>query len=112
MDFVTYVRKPFTVKAVMVTEENMEEIAKQVGEIRETEDETPARKYIFVDRRIVPNVFKVFPGFYMTKMGDNIRFYSKKVFNEQFTEQTPEITNWVDYMNGNTEKSTEVVNGG
>jgi hypothetical protein len=93
--FTTFVRKPFVVDAVEITAENLEEIAKYVGDLREMEDGTP---YILVDQRLVPNVERVYPGFFMTKMGQNVRCYSKKIFKEQFIEQTQEIKPWVDFM--------------
>lgn len=95
MEFTAYVRKPFLVNAVEVTEENIEEVAKFVGDLREREDGT---KYILVDRRLVPNVDRVYPGFFMTKMGQNVRCYSRKIFKEQFVENTPEIQPWLDLM--------------
>jgi hypothetical protein len=95
MDFTTFVRKPFVVEAVEVTAENIAEVAKYVGDLREKEDGTP---YILVDRRLVPNVFRVYPGFFMTKMGENVRCYSRKIFREQFTETTEKINAWVEFM--------------
>jgi hypothetical protein len=88
MEFTTFIRRPFKVEAVEVTRENIEEIAKDVGKIRHDDQDRP---YIYVDRRIVPNVYNVWPGYWMTKMGDNVRFYSKKAFRNQFIESTPEI---------------------
>ena len=95
MEFNEYVRKPFLVEAVEITEENIGEVAKYVGELREKDDGTP---FIYVDRRLVPNIFRVYPGFYMTRMGDHIRCYSRKVFNEQFVMGEPDIIAWVDFM--------------
>lgn len=95
MEFATFVRKPFVVEAVEVTAENIAEVAKYVGDLREKEDGTP---YILVDRRLVPNVFRVYPGFFMTKMGENVRCYSRKIFKEQFTETTEKINAWVEFM--------------
>ena len=95
MNFQTFVRKPFVVEAIEVTVENIGEVAKYVGDLREKEDGTP---YILVDRRLVPNVFRVYPGFFMTKMGENVRCYSKKIFKDQFMEQNEEIKPWVEYM--------------
>jgi hypothetical protein len=89
MEFSTFVRKPFMVEAVEVTTENIAEIAKLVGTLKEKPDGTP---YIHVDKRLVPNVYKVYPGFWMTRMNDNIRCYARKVFIEQFIESTPEIS--------------------
>lgn len=97
MEFKTFVRKPFTVEAVEVTKENIEELAPLIGTLRTKDDGTP---YIQVDRRLVPNIYRVYPGFWMTKMGDNVRCYSKRIFNEQFAQATPDIDNWVKFMNG------------
>lgn len=97
MNFTTFVRKPFVVQAVEITVDNIAEVAKSVGDLREMEDGT---LYILVDNRLVPNVNKVFPGFYMTKIGGKVRCYSKKIFKEQFIEQTDEIKPWVDFMTG------------
>jgi hypothetical protein len=97
MNFATFVRKPFVVQAVEVTAENISEVAKYVGDLREKEDGTP---YILVDRRLVPNVERVYPGFFMTKMGENVRCYSRKIFTEQFMEQSEEIKPWIEFMTG------------
>lgn len=97
MEFTTFVRKPFVVDAVEVTTENIGEVAKYVGDLREKEDGTP---YILVDRRLVPNVFRVYPGFFMTRMGENVRCYSKKIFKEQFMVQDDQIKEWVNFING------------
>lgn len=88
MEFTTFVRKPFTVEAVEITEDNIEEIAEYVGTLRQKENGQP---YIAVDKRLVPNVYRVYPGYWMTRMGDNIRCYSKRIFMEQFVESTPEL---------------------
>ena len=95
MQFSTFVRKPFIVDAIEVTAANIGEVAKYVGDLREKEDGTP---YILVDRRLVPNVDRVYPGFFMTKMGENVRCYSRKIFRDQFIIQTPEIKPWIDFM--------------
>lgn len=103
MEFKEYVRKPFIVEAVEVTEENIEEIAKDVGEIRYKEDGKP---FIFVDRRLVPNITKVYPGFFMTRMDDHVRCYSRKVFFDQFTLLDEGTQQWVDFINaGGTSNS-------
>ena len=96
MEFNSYVRKPFIIEAVEITEENIEEVAELVGTLRKKEDGTP---YIHVDRKLVPSIFRVYPGFWMTRMDDNIRCYSKRTFQEQFVESTPEIVKWVDFIN-------------
>jgi hypothetical protein len=103
LEYQDFVRKPFMVEAVQVTKENIEELSKHIGEVRKKDDGTP---YIFVDKRLVPNVWKVFPGFWVTKMGDNIRCYSEKVFRQQFIENTEETEGWVRYLNDVTEEAS------
>jgi hypothetical protein len=93
--FKTFVRKPFIVEAVEITEDNIKEVANYVGDLRQKEDGTP---YILVDRRLVPNVERVYPGYFMTKMGENVRCYSRRIFKEQFMVQTDQIKPWVDFM--------------
>lgn len=98
MDFTTFVRKPFIVEAVEVTQDNIAEIAKLVGTLK-NEGGTP---YIQVDRRLVPNVYKVHLGFWMTRMGDNIRCYSDHIFKAQFLEVSPEVGQWLDMLGAET----------
>lgn len=101
MEFNTYVRKPFIVEALEITPDNIEEVAPLIGTLRQKDNGTP---YIQVDRRLIPNIYRVYPGFWMTRMGDNIRCYSKKIFNQQFVESTDEISQWVIYINGDDEE--------
>lgn len=101
--FDKFVRKPFVVEAVEVTAENIEQLAKFIGAFRKKDDGTP---YIAVDRRLIQNVYRVYPGFWMTRMGDNVRCYSRKIFMDQFTPSTIEAETWVHYFN--EEKEEEV----
>lgn len=78
--FAQYVRTPFSVEATIITEDNIEEVAKLVGTVRTKNGE----KYIALDRRIVPNISRAYLGWYVTRLGDNFRCYSPKVFVEQF----------------------------
>lgn len=95
MEFTTYVRRPFVVQAVEVTTANIAEVATLVGELNEKRDGTP---YIMVNPELVPNVERVYPGYYMTKMGDNVRCYSRRVFREQFMEKNEENRGLFDYV--------------
>lgn len=98
MEFTNFVRKPFTVEATEVTTENIAEVAELIGVLREKDNGTP---YIAVDRRLVPNLYRVYTGFWLTRMGDNVRCYSKRVFKQQFTESNAEIETWVEYLSRN-----------
>lgn len=105
MEYTSFARKPFVVEAIEITAENLNDIAEMVGTIRTTVDD---KVYIQVDRRLIPNIDRVFPGFWLTRMGKNIRCYSAKVFNEQFTEVTDDIKSWVDFLNVDEEPSQEI----
>lgn len=82
LDFEPYVRIPFEIAAVEVTEENFDKIAELIGN-RVDVDERDQR-YIFVDKRIVPNSYRVYVGWYVTRFGDHWRCYSPKAFPGQF----------------------------
>ena len=80
LKFDRYVRTPFQVEAVRITEENLHEIAALIGEIT-TED---GKTFITINRKIIPTMGKAFPGWYLTRSGDSLRCYSAKVFKQQF----------------------------
>lgn len=105
MEYTTFVRKPFTVEAVKITRENIEEIGGLIGTVLYKRGN--GEPYIRVNLRIVPNVPQVYLGFYMTRMGDNIRCYSGKVFDQQFVQDSPEIQEWVRFLNGPEVEQTE-----
>lgn len=97
MEFTTYVRKPFTVEAVQVTKENIAEIAEMIGTLHYEKNGSP---YIQVNQQVISNLFRIMPGFWVTKMGsdDNIRCYSKRIFNNQFVKNTIDIKPWLAYF--------------
>lgn len=96
-DYKTFVRRPFPVKALLITKDNIVDLAPQIGELQYKDDD-PDQPYIQVDRKKVPSVFRVWPGYFLTKMGDNVRCYSPKVFKQQFVADSPEIQEWVTYL--------------
>lgn len=98
MEFTKFVRKPFLVEALEITPENIKECAEFIGTLRYKEDGSP---YIEVDRILVPNVNQVYPGSFMTRIGNNVRCYSKKAFRQQFVESSEEVENWVSFLNEN-----------
>lgn len=94
--FTEHTRKPFVVEAVEVTDDNLEEIAKFIGDIEETPDGT---RFIRVDNRLVRNIGRVHIGFWMTRMGEHIRCYNPTIFHDQFIELTDDIRPLVERMN-------------
>ncbi len=79
-DFETFVRKPFVVRATQITEENIDDIAKMIGEVRTDKGE----KFIAINRRIVPTVGRAFLGWWITVFNGEVRCYKPKVFKDQF----------------------------
>lgn len=104
MEFEEFARRPFVVEALEVTTENIEEIAAFVGTLQKKEDGTP---YIQVDRRLVPTIYRVYPGFWVTRFGDNIRCYSRKIFLEHFIKLTDDARTMIDSINESVETSPE-----
>lgn len=96
LEYKEFIRKPFLVEAVEITEENIQSVAKFVGTIEQSGD---GSVFIKVDPELVPNVTRVFPGYFMTRMGDHIRCYTPKVFFDQFTEISATVKEWVESIN-------------
>ena len=82
LTFTNFVRTPFRVKALEITEENIEQVAKLIGEVRSK----GKNKYIATDRRIIPNVPRAHIGWFLTEHADNYRCYHPDVFNSQFRQ--------------------------
>lgn len=95
-----YIRKPFVVKGLEVTADNIEEVAKMVGTIHEDDE----GKYILVNSRLVPNIDRVYPGYYLTKLGHFVHCYAPLVFFDQFIEKTEDVTKWLEYIEGSDEE--------
>ena len=91
MEFQDFVRRPFKVEAVRITEENFDQIASMIGEAKV---DKKGDKYIVIDKRIIPNMPKAHIGWWVTRFNDNLRCYANKVFNEQFIEYSSDWENW------------------
>jgi hypothetical protein len=91
MQFDRFIRKPFSVEAVQISYDNIEQIAGVLGELKEKDGE----KWIAIDRRLVPNIRKAYIGWWVTKMDENYRAYSPKVFEKEFMNYTEE---WAAYL--------------
>jgi hypothetical protein len=85
MEFNKYVRRPFSVEAIQITKENIEEVAKLVG----TYHVKDGVGYISLDRRIVPLVKRAYLGWWITFLDDTYRCYTSKLFKSQFIDQEP-----------------------
>jgi|SRR6478609_8553605 len=96
MEELEYIRKPFTVTAILITRENIAELAPRIGTLRTRDDGVP---WIEVDPAKIPKVPRVYPGFYLTNMGGNDRVYSSKIFHEQFVQTDDSARAWMEYLN-------------
>lgn len=95
MEFIKFIRRPFEVDALEITEENIREVAKLIafGNVRKKD----GAHFIIVDRRIIPGgIERVYPGWFLTKMGNNYRCYAPTLFNAQFLENAPE--EWHEFL--------------
>lgn len=88
-----FARKAFYVEAVVVTDENMEEVAKWCGgEVKTGKDrDQQDARYIQVNvaRAIHPNQTKAFVGNRVLRSGANFKVYTEKAFQATF-ETIPE----------------------
>lgn len=101
---VEHIRKPFVVKVVRVTRSNIASLAPFIGELKE-KDGSP---YIQSKKHLAGNTYKVYPGFYVTQVGDNNpRCYSKRSFKLLYHDLTPEVQQWVNWLNGVEEPQEE-----
>lgn len=82
MEFASYRRQPFVVDAVQITEDNIYECAALVGEVVDEEDQIDP--YIRINKRLVPNINRAYVGWWVTRMEDNLRVYSPKIFADSF----------------------------
>lgn len=82
MEFINYVRRPFAVEAIEITTDNLQEVADLIGRVETKGGIT----HIVPDRRIVPNISKVYVGWFLTRLGENYRCYAARVFKSQFIE--------------------------
>lgn len=106
VDFIKVVRKPFLVEAVEVTDDNIAEIAPLIGTLRERD----GNRYIQVNAWLVPNVPRVYTGFWVTRLDDTIRCYSRRAFLAQFMEVNDEILSWVNSVNKSNHRKKAFTN--
>lgn len=105
MQFNQFIRKPFKIEAIEITAENLSEIAPLIGEERTKGDD----RYIAVDKRIVPSIHRAYVGWFVTRLDDNLRCYSPKVFHAQFAELTGEWADWLEALEDDSDISEDYV---
>jgi hypothetical protein len=84
-----FVRKPFFVEAVPVTEENLDAVATWCGGEVKTipgNGDTQEVSYVKVDvqRPLHENQTRAFPGTWVLKSGSNFKVYTNKAFKSSF----------------------------
>jgi len=81
MESIKYNRKSFEVNATEITEENIAEISSIIGTLYIKDDGT---HFIQLNRHMIPNVFRAYPGFWLTEFNGNYQCYSRKAFFARF----------------------------
>lgn len=96
----TYIRKPFPVQAVLVTEENMEELAAWCkGEILTERRDRTEKRYIKVPvkNNLSENQTKARSGYWLLFGGKGFKVYTSRAFNACFEEKVEEVTTFHHY---------------
>jgi hypothetical protein len=105
LDIVEYIRKPFTVKAVEVTAENMEEVAKWCRGTIRTEPSSEngqgeGQKYIKVEvkRAISERQTRAMVGDMVLRAGSGFKVYTPKAFAQSFDRKVKDMMAVVENM--------------
>lgn len=87
---IVYVRKPFEVEAVEVTQDNLEEVAKWCqGTIIEPENGSQAFIKVRVARALNERQTKAYPGDWVLYAGTGFKVYTEKAFRRTFEMKAP-----------------------
>jgi hypothetical protein len=104
LDYQTFVRTPFKIEAVEVTEENITQIAEMLGS-KIYEDNRTGNTFIGVDNEQMPGIYRIYAGFWVTRMGHRFRAYSQQRFLKEFVKLTDGVAGWVKMAEGEVERS-------
>ena len=104
LDYQTFVRTPFKIEAVEVTDENLSHIAEMLGSKVFTDTRT-GNNFIGVDNEQMPGTYRIYAGFWVTKMGHRFRAYSQQRFLKEFVRLTDGVAGWVKMAEGEVERS-------
>lgn len=86
-EYTAFIRKPFKIEAVQITEENIQELAELLGG---SVQEKKGRPFIMCNRKVTPQSDRAQLGGWITVMDNNLRVYPDKVFRRMFMEFTEE----------------------
>ena len=90
LDLKSYVRRPFTVTAIRVTDENMSDVADWCeGEIRTTANGTSFIK-VNVNRPATARQTRAFVGDWLLYAGRGFKVYTDRAFELSFEEESDE----------------------
>jgi hypothetical protein len=93
--YVEIVRRPFKVEAVEITKGNITTLARYIGDLNQNDK---GELYILVDPRKVPSIKEVYVGYWMTRMGKNVRVYAPRIKKQQFMDLTPSVQEWIEFL--------------
>ena len=93
LEYETFVRTPFKIEAVEVTDENIIQIAEMLGS-KIFSDTRTGTTFIGVDNEQMPGIYRIYAGFWVTKMGHRYRAYSQQRFLKEFVRLSPGVEGW------------------
>lgn len=108
LEYETFVRAPFKIEAVEVTDENIHQIAEMLGSKIFTDTRT-GNTFIGVDNNEMPGIYRIYAGFWVTKMGHRFRAYSQQRFLKEFIRLSDGVEGWVKMAENEVEKSISSV---
>lgn len=104
LDYEIFVRAPFKIEAVEVTDENIYDIAEMLGS-KIFSDTRTGNIFIGVDHEQMPGIYRIYAGFWVTRMGHRFRAYSQQRFLKEFVKLTDGVQGWVKMAEGEVERS-------
>lgn len=108
LEYETFVRTPFKIEAVEVTDENIEQIAEMLGSKIYVDNRTGST-FIGVDNEQMPGIYRIYAGFWVTKMGHRYRAYSQQRFLKEFVRLSAGVEGWVKMAENEVERSISSV---
>jgi hypothetical protein len=94
-NFTTFIRKPYKVEVFRVTDDNLDEVCEAIEGVINEKDGV---RFVKTNRRVVRNADRIWPGFYITRVGKKLLAYSPRLFHRNYVEPTEDVLGWVNFL--------------
>ena len=81
LEYESYIRTPFSVRAIQITADNIDAVGKMIGEVKRFPN---GEKYIVPNWELIPRIRRAKIGWWVTVYADQYRCYAPSVFRQQF----------------------------